>query len=324
MKFSKIIAAAASLSMIAAMAIPASAGSSEDYLYTVQGSWNGNAPADLVEGPVKWQYDDEGNPVLKKGAADLNKWDSGKGKFNGNWVQVLLTDTDLSALTIDFTVELDEESLVEFHADDPETPEDNIYIVLNVFANDGLIQNDCPHAEINDSLGEQEEGTFVNTGAHTFTYTVTGDQIAAAVEAGGAQLNENEDGTATLGFNIQVGHFTFAKVTGLVKSSTGNIYDGASQGGDESSQAGGESSKAADDSSKAADSSKADASSKADDTTKSTTTTTTTTTTTGGTTAAAAGGSDATDGAAATGATAGLVFAGLALAGAAVVASKRK
>lgn len=323
MKFSKIIAAAASLSMIAAMAIPASA-ATEDYLYTVQGSWNGNAPADLEEAPVKWQYDADGNPVLKKGAADLNKWDSGKGKFNGNWVQTILTDDDLSALSIDFTVELDEQSQVEFHADDPATPEDNIYIVLNVFANESTIQNDCPHAEINDSLGEQEEGAFVNTGAHTFTYSVTGDQIAAAVEAGGAQLSENGDGTYTLGFNIQVGHFTFAKVTGLVKSSTGNIYDGPTEGGDESSQAGGESSKAADDSSKAADSSKADASSKADDTTKSTTTTTTTTTTTGGTTAAAAGGSDATDGAAATGATAGLVFAGLALAGAAVVASKRK
>lgn len=65
---------------------------------------------------------------------------------------------------------------------------------------------------------------------------------------------------------------------------------------------------------------------KSDDSSKGTTSTagTTKTTTTGGGTAAATGTSDATDTTAATGATAGLVFAGIALAGAAVVVTKRK
>ena len=58
--------------------------------------------------------------------------------------------------------------------------------------------------------------------------------------------------------------------------------------------------------------------------TTSTTGTTKTGTNNAGGTQAAAGGSDATDTQAATGATAGLVFAGIALAGAAVVISKRK
>ena len=140
-----------------------------------------------------------------------------------------------------------------------------------------------------------------------------------------------DNATAEDGFDgliFQIGN-NGQKITSVEFSTDGVQWASevfAAQGGDESSQAGDESSKAADESSKKADdSSKADASSKAADTsTKSTTTTTTTTTTTGGTTAAAAGGSDATDTSAATGATAGLVFAGIALAGAAVVASKRK
>ena len=82
-------------------------------------------------------------------------------------------------------------------------------------------------------------------------------------------------------------------------------------GGDTSSTPSGNSSAAGGDSSKASDSSS-----------KAGTTTTTTTKTTG--TTAAGGGSDATETSAATGATAGLVFAGIALAGAALVVTKRK
>ncbi len=102
--------------------------------------------------------------------------------------------------------------------------------------------------------------------------------------------------------------------------------DPANGGGDTSSTAGGDtSSTAGGDTSSAAggDSSKAgDASSKSG----STGGTTGGTTNAGGAagTSAAAGGSDATDTSAKTGATAGLIFAGITLAGAAVVVSKRK
>lgn len=323
MKFSKVMASAAALTMVASMAIPVSAATSEAYMYTVQKSWNGKAPADQEETPIKFMFEDDGvTPKTKKGATDLNKWDSGTEKFNGQWAQIILTDNDLSAITIDFTIELDENSTVEWHADDPDAAaEDNVYQVFNVFGTGGQIINTCPHAEINEGLGEHEENEFVNTGAHTFTYSYTGADIQAAVDADAAQFNQNEDGTSTLGFNIQVGHFTGAKVTATVKSSTGNIYDGAAaEGGNTDSSAAptDSSSKKADDASSA----------KSDDSSKAGTTSTANnaggTTKTTGTTSAAGGGSDATDKTAATGATAGLVFAGIALAGAALVVTKRK
>ncbi len=324
MKFSKVMASAAALTMVASMAIPVSAATSEAYMYTVQKSWNGKAPADQEETPIKFMFEDDGvTPKTKKGATDLNKWDSGTEKFNGQWAQIILTDNDLSAITIDFTIELDENSTVEWHADDPDAAaEDNVYQVFNVFGTGGQIINTCPHAEINEGLGEHEENEFVNTGAHTFTYSYTGADIQAAVDADAAKFNQNEDGTSTLGFNIQVGHFTGAKVTATVKSSTGNIYDGAAaEGGNTDSSAAptDSSSKKADDASSA----------KSDDSSKAGTTSTAnnaggTTKTTGTATSAAGGGSDATDKTAATGATAGLVFAGIALAGAALVVTKRK
>lgn len=97
--------------------------------------------------------------------------------------------------------------------------------------------------------------------------------------------------------------------------SEGGNNESSQAGGETSSAAGTESSKAAGDSStKAADSSKAG----------STSTTSKAAGTANATGTAAGGGSDATDSTAATGATAGLVFAGIALAGAALVVTKRK
>ena len=98
MKFSKVMASAAALTMVASMAIPVSAATSEAYMYTVQKSWNGKAPADQEETPIKFMFEDDGvTPKTKKGATDLNKWDSGTEKFNGQWAQIILTDNDLSA-----------------------------------------------------------------------------------------------------------------------------------------------------------------------------------------------------------------------------------
>ncbi len=144
-----------------------------------------------------------------------------------------------------------------------------------------------------------------------------------------------DNATAEDGFDgliFQIGN-NGQKITSVEFSTDGVQWASevfAAQGGDEtSSAAGGDttSSKTDDASSKAADSSKADASSKAaDSSSKAASTTGGSTNNAGGstTTTPAAGGSDATDTSAATGATAGLVFAGIALAGAAVVASKRK
>ncbi len=101
------------------------------------------------------------------------------------------------------------------------------------------------------------------------------------------------------------------------------LSEGGSEGGDPASSApsgdsstkpGDSSTKSGDSSTKAADSSKAG----------STSTTSKAAGTANATGTAAGGGSDATDSTAATGATAGLVFAGIALAGAALVVTKRK
>lgn len=176
----------------------------------------------------------------------------------------------------------------------------------------------------------QEDGFLqvYDTTVTSIEFTIPAAQVdqmydtATAVDAEG---NEGFDGLI-----FQIGN-NGQKVTSVEFSTDGVQWASehfAAAGGDESSQAGDESSKAADESSKKADdSSKADASSKAaDSSSKAASTTGGSTNNAGGntTTTPAAGGSDATDTSAATGATAGLVFAGIALAGAAVVASKRK
>ena len=321
MKFSKVMASAAALTMVASMAIPVSAATSEAYMYTVQKSWTGKAPADQEETPIKFMFEDDGvTPKTKKGATDLNKWDCGTVKYNGQWAQIILTDDDLSALNIEFTVELDENSTVEWHVDNPDEEDGDSYQLFIVFGQGGQSINLVKHSEINDGLGEHEDGEFVNVTAHTYNYTYDGAALQAAVDAGAAELTKNEDGTYTFGFNIQVGHFTGAKVTAVAKSSTGNIYNGPEEGGNTDSSAA-----PTDSSSKKADD---ESSKKADDSSKAGTTSTANnaggTTKTTGTTSAAGGGSDATDKTAATGATAGLVFAGIALAGAALVVTKRK
>ena len=319
MKFSKVMASAAALTMVASMAIPVSA-ASEAYMFTPTKSWNGKCPTDATENPVKFQFNEDGTEVLAKGAADFNHWNSGPVKYNGAWCQYVLTDNDLSGLSIDFTIDFTDATTVEWHTDDPEkSDEENVYEVFLALAGGKKFTE--AHNTINEGLGEHEDSEFVNTGVKSFTYTLSAEDIQAAVDgtAGTAELKENGDGTYNLGFNIQVGHFTDVEVTAVIKSSTGNLYEGPAAEGDTSSSAA-----PTDSSSKKADD---ESSKKADDSSKSTTSAANNaggTTKTTGTTSAAGGGSDATDKTAATGATAGLVFAGIALAGAALVVTKRK
>ena len=107
-----------------------------------------------------------------------------------------------------------------------------------------------------------------------------------------------------------------ANDTITIEFTISGLSEGGSEGGDPASSApsGDSSTKPGDSSTKSADSSKAG----------STSTTSKAAGTANATGTAAGGGSDATDSTAATGATAGLVFAGIALAGAALVVTKRK
>lgn len=96
------------------------------YMYTVQPSWNADAPADKEKTVIKW------TETEKKGATDMNEWVSGPTKFNGQWAQFIMTDDDLSAITIKATIVADADSTWEYHAIDPDA-EENVYIVFNMF-----------------------------------------------------------------------------------------------------------------------------------------------------------------------------------------------
>lgn len=183
------------------------------YMYTVQASWNGNTPADLEEGPVRFSYDDDGNQKTAKGACDLNQWDSGSIKYNGNWIQCNLASADISDLSMTFTVESTADTRWEYHAAD--SGETDQYEVLRVF-----------DASICDYFTEYEnivvpdgtenmavEGVYENT----FTFEIDAETIQSAIDAGKAELVEY-DGYAVLGFSFQCGHFINGLVTATVTS----------------------------------------------------------------------------------------------------------
>lgn len=299
MKISKILAGVSALAMVAAMAVTPVSAAETGYLYLVQKSWNKKAPADQTEGAVKF------SDKTALGACDLNQWNSGTDKFNGQWAQYILSSDDLSSVTLKFTVETTADSTWEYHADDEAKPDDNIYQVFLALGKTETVA----HKTINDTVeGTPADGDFVAATPQKFEYTYTADDIKAAIDDGSAKLQKNDDGSCTLGMNIQVGHITGALVTGEITAD--NLYKPAdNNGGDtgSSSNAGGNSSTAGTTSSTAAG------------TTTSSKASTTSTTSTAATSSAAA-----SDNTAATGATAGLALAGVALAGAAVVISKRK
>ncbi len=119
---------------------------SEDYFFTVQSSWTGVAPADSVEGTVK--YTEE----TKKGATDLNAWDSGSVKFNGQWAQILLTDGDLSGVTVEVTLVADEDTTWEYHSYSEEDDADNVYRTFILFGSPSQIIETVSVDEINSQV----------------------------------------------------------------------------------------------------------------------------------------------------------------------------
>jgi hypothetical protein len=303
MKISKIFAGMSAAAIAAAtFAVPASAASSTEYLFTVQTSWTGASSADAVEGEVKFTEN------TAKGATDLNAWDSGSVTYNGNWVQYLLTSDDISSLSMEFTVQTTADTAWEYHVfDDGETPDQ--YEVLRVF--DASICDfftDYDNITAPEGTGDKElAGVYENT----FTYTIDNASIQAAVDAGKAQLAENGDGTYTLGFSFQVGHYINGLVTGTITGD--NLYSA-----DSSDNSTGDTSSTSSDTSSSADTSSSGSSSKSSSTTKSSTTKSSTTTST-----STSSTSDNTANAE-SGAAAGVGLAIAALAGAAIVVSRRK
>ena len=222
--------------------------------YTVQSSWNADAPADMEMHPVKFSQftSDDGEPVMKKGSADLVGWDSGPTAFNGQWAQIKLTDDDLDGITVVAEIDADSNTTVQYHPVEADR-EVNDYTVFRMFAagtsvntytvysqelNDQIEPKDEPRDEPDDEdyTGEPEIETpptgdypvencfYPVTGSWQITYT--GDELKAAVENESADLAENENGTYSFGTNMQVGHFKNLKVTLKAYSTKNNIYNG--------------------------------------------------------------------------------------------------
>ncbi len=109
---------------------------SEGYMYTVQKSWNGDCAADFQQG---WThtYNEDGTPKYADGACDLNGWNSGPGKFNGQWCQISLTDDNLSALHFEITIDCTGNSTWEYHPYSADKEDEYQYIICNGFGGNG-------------------------------------------------------------------------------------------------------------------------------------------------------------------------------------------
>ena len=321
MKFSRILAAAASLTMIAAVAVPVSANNiaptnekatngkeNWEAVYTWEDYVDGTTlPDGDLTVTVTFDWTEKGinqgftsfKPMFANGSVAIYNAERAAGKtyITGVPVQtidVLEEEKDADGNTKSSTGHVDKDGNTAYFgmsfddADDAATAVDD---------NDGWIQ-----------FWYDEENPVT-----TCTFTLTADCIADIKDTSSywGDGKDAEDGSKWDGFNIQTGN------NGIVIKSIEYSADVKlhSELGDGDSNPGGESSSAP-----STDSS----SKKADDSSKSGGNTTGGTTKTTGGTAAATGTTDATDTQAATGATAGLVFAGIALAGAAVVVTKRK
>ncbi|MBR1663811.1 MAG: hypothetical protein IJ696_05745 [Ruminococcus sp.] len=93
---------------------------------------------------------------MKKGAVDVNEWDSGPTKFNGQWVQFVMTDDDLSSITIKATVVADENTTWEYHPVDPDS-DVNEYVVLNFLGAPNTVTTTVAAEEINAQIEPEEE-----------------------------------------------------------------------------------------------------------------------------------------------------------------------
>lgn len=110
------------------------------YMYTVQTSWNQDSPKDDEKGWKKFEYEDDGSQKMAWGACDINNMSTGPSKYNGEWAQITLTDTNVSALT--FTVHVDcSESTWEYHPYEETDENGNIYQVFSMTAGTVLPNN---------------------------------------------------------------------------------------------------------------------------------------------------------------------------------------
>ena len=172
-------------------------GVSEGYMYTVQKSWNCDAPADDEYGEIPFTFD--GSPQKQKGATFLNNWDTGPTKFNGQWAQITLTDPDLSKLTFEVTFVADSNSKWEYHPYDEDDEKNELWTFIFAGGDSAAFAPETVSVDVinsqfggltssnykdedaiadAESKGIQENG-FYNA-AYTAKYTYSGADLAKA------------------------------------------------------------------------------------------------------------------------------------------------
>lgn len=302
------------------------AGVSSGYMYTVQKSWNQDCPADDEVGEVKFTENSA------KGATDLNGWDSGPTKYNGQWAQITITDNDLSKLTFTVTFEADSDSKWEYHAYNPDSTEEtpNQY---QVFCFAGGDSQTFPFELVDcDTINEQFGGvtsTNYNAGGDSSNTESKADDKSSGGDSGSGSGKSSGSGDSTS---------SAAGDTSSAASDSNSTTDSAEAGSTDTAKAGSSDSSSSSTAAASASSSSSTAAASADSKSSTTSSTaasatkssTTTTTTTSSSAAAPAGGgsdgsaeSDATSNAA-SGAAAGVGLAMTAVAAAAIVVSKRR
>ncbi len=120
------------------------------YLWTVGNSWTNNAPADSEEHEVRYQFNEDGTPLIKTGAVDLDNWDSGPDKFNGQWAQFMMTDDDLDSITLKVKLIADEDSTWEYNP--YQSVIDVPYRVFSIFAQPCSIYENVDKEYINSQI----------------------------------------------------------------------------------------------------------------------------------------------------------------------------
>jgi hypothetical protein len=306
----------------------------EDYLWTVQKSWTGDADSDSVKSTIKY------TDTEAKGATELNGWVTGSTKFNGQWAQFMLTDDNLSAVTVEVTVTADENTKWECHADSDEADADNTYIVLNMFASPATITEKVDHAVINnqilgittgDTTGGDTSGstgdTSGSTGGDTSGSTggdattggdTSGNTGSTGGDATGSSATGSADGSTS---KVTTSGSSSNTVTGGTDGSTGTTSNGTSGSGSTGTTSNGTSGNSGSTAS-GSNGTTGSTGTGSNGTTGSTGTSANGTSTGNGTATGTGTTADNTN--TSTGASTGVALAVIALAGAAVVATKKK
>jgi hypothetical protein len=131
-----------------------------------------------------------------EGATELKSWDSGSTKFNGQWAQFMLTDDNLSAVTLEVTVVADSKTKWEYH--EPVDGKDNMYTVISVMG--GSYVEEIPYSEINSQLLTNTDKDLPEASTSDSTHSASSGSTAS-VGTGSTSVNVQytKIGNATVG-----------------------------------------------------------------------------------------------------------------------------